>query len=178
LRVFLRFVLCLSSFLIINPSQAFACAIEYRAQPGDSWWSIAEKHGLTLNRVLSLNKAKPQSEILVGDSICVARQAQIQTPTVKTYTKKEIIQIIREEWPDDLEERAIQIARRESKFNPTALGIPNRCCYGLFQIYYRWHKGWLPQVGIEQPTQLFDPRLNSRAAFRMFQRNGGWKPWE
>ncbi|MFM8866759.1 MAG: LysM peptidoglycan-binding domain-containing protein [Ilumatobacteraceae bacterium] len=168
-----------SGFVVLhNPDTAFACATPYTAKHGDSWWSIAEKHGLSLNKVLKLNKAKQSTKILVGDSVCVAVATTKPKPGTVRYTPKEVIQIIREEWPDELEERAIQIARRESKLNPRAIGIPNDCCYGLFQIYYRWHKGWLPAVGVENASQLLDPRLNARAAFRMYQRNNGWGPWE
>ena len=171
--------LMLSGLLVlIESNPAVACQTSYTAQRGDSWWLIAEKHGLTLKRVLKLNRAKTSSKILVGDAVCVA--VEVAKPKVKMvrYRPKEVIQIIREEWPDYLEERAIQIARRESKFNPHAIGIPNDCCYGLFQIYYRWHKSWLPSVGVENASQLLDPRLNARAAFRMYQRNNGWGPWQ
>ena len=178
LKLFLGLATMVSALIFGTVSSASACAMEYRAQAGDSWWSIAEKHGLSLNKVLSLNKAKPANKILVGDSVCVSRQVAVKPTTTQKYSRKEIIQIIRDEWPDDLEERAIEIAHRESKFNPNAIGIPNRCCYGLFQIYYRWHKGWLPEVGVTVSSQLLDPRLNARAAYRMFQRNSGWGPWE
>jgi LysM repeat protein len=165
-------------FVLIEPSPVSACQTSYTAQRGDSWWLIAEKHGLTLTRVLKLNGAKTSSKILVGDAVCVAVASAKPKQEAVRYTPKEVIQIIREEWPDDLEERAIQIARRESKLNPRAIGIPNDCCYGLFQIYYRWHKSWLPSVGVENSSQLLDPRLNARAAFRMYQRNNGWGPWQ
>ena len=49
-------------------------------------------------------------------------------------------QIIRDVWPDDLEEEAIRIATRESNLIPT---VKNYCCYGLFQIYYNAHRTWL-----------------------------------
>jgi hypothetical protein len=178
LKFFVALAVIVPALQVETASTVSACTNEYRAKSGDSWWSIAEKHGITLNRVLSLNKAKTESKILVGDSVCVARQASIQTPKARKYSRGQIIQIIRDEWPDELEERAIQIAFRESKFNPLAIGIPNRCCYGLFQIYYRWHKGWLPEVGVVSNYQLLDPRLNARAAYKMFQRNNGWGPWE
>ncbi len=178
LRLFLLLGLTISAFLTGTATPVSACAMEYRAQQGDSWWSIAEEHGLSLNRVLSLNKAKPESKILIGDSVCVLRQSAGKPPVAQKYSKKEVIEIIRNEWPDELEERALQIAHRESKFNPNAIGIPNRCCYGLFQIFYRWHKGWLPEIGVTRSAQLLDPRLNARAAYRMFQRNNGWGPWE
>ena len=167
-----------------SPVSAASCTSSYSAKSGDSWWSIAQRHGLPLKQVLTLNKANTTTKILIGDDVCVSKTATNKNkPTTQTtqrvkYKTTEVIQIIREEWPDDLEERAIQIARRESKFNPYAVGIPNNCCYGLFQIYYRWHKNWLPNVGITTAEQLLDPRLNAKAAYRMYQRNGGWGPWE
>ena len=169
-----------TALFIANPTTANACATTYAARPGDSWWSIAEKHGVSLNKVLTLNKAKPSTKILIGDSVCVAKAGGKgkPAPQVVSYKPREVIQIIREEWPDELEERAIQIARRESKLVPHVIGIPNGCCYGLFQIYYRWHKNWLPQVGVTNSDQLLDPRLNARAAYRLYQRNNGWGPWE
>jgi LysM repeat protein len=171
--------LVVSGLVVLHESNtASACAMPYMAKRGDSWWSIAEKHDLSLNRVLKLNKAKPSTEIFVGDPVCVAAETIKPKPESVRYSHKEVIQIIREEWPDELEERAIQIAWRESKFNPRAIGIPNDCCYGLFQIYYRWHKGWLPSVGVDNASQLLDPRLNARAAYRMYQRNSGWGPWQ
>ena len=176
----------LATFLIAAPLtvNAATCANTYAAKPGDSWWSIAQRHGLSLKRVLSLNNAKSDTTILIGDDVCIAKQAgntNKKTPKVATrikYSPAQVTQIIREEWPDELEERAIQIAIRESKLNPYAIGIPNNCCYGLFQIYYRWHKTWLPNVGITSAEQLLDPRLNAKAAYRMYQRNNGWGPWE
>ncbi len=173
-----------TALFIANPATANACATTYAAKSGDSWWSIAERHGLPLSRVLTLNKATTTTKILIGDDVCVAKtsstkQAQTTPAPIRIkYTQAEVIQIIREEWPDELEERALKIARRESKFNPYAVGIPNNCCYGLFQIYYRWHKTWLPNVGVTSAEQLLDPRLNARAAYRMYQRNNGWGPWE
>ena len=166
--------------VLADSSSVSACSNQYVAKRGDSWWSIAEKHGLSLNKVLGLNSAQSSKKILIGDAICVARTAKnsASPPARVRYKPSEVEQIIREEWPDDLEERAIQIARRESKLNPVVIGIPNKCCYGLFQIYYRWHKTWLPNVGVNSSEQLLDPRLNARAAYRLFQRNNGWGPWE
>jgi hypothetical protein len=77
-------------------------------------------------------------------------------------------------WPDELEERALQIVDRESNFVPTA---KNYCCYGLFQIYYEVHRSWLADIGITSATQLFDPATNARAAYVLYQRAGGFGPW-
>ena len=88
-----------------------------------------------------------------------------------------VIQIIRDTWPDHLEERALAIAQRESNLRPRVVNRSG-CCYGLFQIYYRWHKTWLPNVGVRSAQDLLDPRLNAAAAYRMYQRNNGWGPWE
>ena len=158
---------------------AAPCSKTYVGKRGDSWWSIAPKSNITLNRVLKLNGAKPSTKILIGDEVCVPGQSTpvATTPTIPKYTQAEVIQIIRDAWPDDLEERALFIAHRESKYQPGAIS-GGKCCYGLFQIYYRWHKTWLPEVGVTSANQLLDPRLNAAAAYRMYQRNNGWGPWK
>ena len=164
---------------VVPPQQvdAASCPRTYIAKHGDSWWSIAQKSNTTLNRVLKLNGAKTTSRILVGDEVCVPISTVTTTPVVPKYTQAEVIQIIRDAWPDDLEERALFIAHRESKYHPGAIS-GSKCCYGLFQIYYRWHKSWLPEVGVTSADSLLDPRLNAAAAYRMYQRNNGWGPWK
>jgi LysM repeat protein len=86
----------------------------------------------------------------------------------------EIEQIIRDVWPDDLEEQALRIAWRESGYNPYAQSY---CCSGLFQIYYDVHAIWLADLGINSASDLYDPRLNAEAAYTLYQRSGGWSPW-
>jgi LysM repeat protein len=97
----------------------------------------------------------------------------VTSPT-RTYTKDEIVQIIREEWPDHLEEKALTIVQRESRFNPLA---KNSCCYGLFQINWNAHKSWLVTIGVTSATQLLDPRVNAHAAYIVYQRSGSFAPW-
>ncbi len=86
----------------------------------------------------------------------------------------EIEQIIRDAWPDDLEEQALRIAWRESSYNPRA---QNHCCSGLFQIYYDVHASWLAGLGINSVEGLYDPHLNATAAYALYQRSGSWEPW-
>jgi hypothetical protein len=83
-------------------------------------------------------------------------------------------QIIRDVWPDDLEDRALTIATRESRLIPTAR---NYCCHGLFQIYWSIHRGWLATYGVTNVEQLYDAETNARMALVLFQRAGGWGPW-
>ena len=151
------------------------CAVNYTVRRGDSWWSIAEANGTSLKSVMTLNRAKMSTLIRPGEVVCLPARESITTPT---YTQREIVEIIREIWPDELEDRAIAIAKRESKLQPNVIGIPNKCCYGLFQIYYRWHKQWLPKIGVVKASQLLDPRLNTKAAYQIYLRNNGWGPWE
>jgi hypothetical protein len=86
----------------------------------------------------------------------------------------EIEQIIRDVWPDELEEQALRIAWRESNYNPYA---QNFCCSGLFQIYYDVHASWLADLGVSSAADLYDPRTNAEAAYALYQRSGGWSPW-
>jgi LysM repeat protein len=154
-----------------------ACTKNYTVKQGDSWWRIAEKNDSTLRRLLKINNAKQSTRILPGDQVCIPTAANVIIKPLKSeFTRAEVIQFIRDAWPDQLEERALAIAQRESNLQPSALS-GSKCCYGLFQIYYRWHTTWLPQVGVTSPAQLLDPRLNAAAAYRLYQRNG-WGPWE
>ncbi|MEO6125345.1 MAG: LysM peptidoglycan-binding domain-containing protein [Ilumatobacteraceae bacterium] len=95
-------------------------------------------------------------------------------PPSNTYTKAEVAQIIRDVWPDELEDEAIRIATRESNLIPT---VRNYCCFGLFQLYWNVHKGWMASAGITSSDQLFDPHVNAYAAYAMYLRAGGWGPW-
>jgi hypothetical protein len=95
-------------------------------------------------------------------------------PPPKTYTPAEVESIIREVWPDDLEDHALAIAQRESHLNPTS---HNYCCYGLFAIYYEAGKRLLNSIGITSPAQLYDPWVNTRAALAIYQ-VAGWDPWK
>ena len=81
--------------------------------------------------------------------------------------------IIRDVWPDHLENEAVRIAKRESNLQPE---VRNACCFGLFQIYYNVHRSWLADLGITSSNQLFDARTNAEAAYALYQRNG-WQPW-
>jgi len=82
-------------------------------------------------------------------------------------------EIIRAVWPDDIEDRAVAIATRESRLVPTAR---NACCYGLFQIHFAAHRVWLASIGVTSPTQLLDPNVNAFVAYGLYQA-AGWGPW-
>ena len=170
-------VIATCSLVTVAPlAQAANCSATYTVKSGDSWWRIAEKNKTNLRKVLTLNNAKKTTKLFVGKTVCVPAPAQV-APPAQTFTRAEVIQFIRDAWPDELEERALAIAQRESKLLP---GVVNRsgCCYGIFQIYYRWHKTWLPNVGVNSAQDLLNPRLSAIAAYRMYQRNNGWAPWE
>ena len=94
-------------------------------------------------------------------------------PPPNTYTRAQVAQIIRDVWPDDLEDEAIRIATRESNLIPT---VRNSCCYGLFQIYYAAHRAWLASIGVTSAAQLYDPHVNASAALALYN-SSGWAPW-
>ncbi|MEO6651404.1 MAG: LysM peptidoglycan-binding domain-containing protein [Ilumatobacteraceae bacterium] len=88
---------------------------------------------------------------------------------------EQVKQMIRDTWPADQHEMAFFIANRESGFDPRADN--NFCCYGVFQIYFEVHKGWLDDFGVHTASDLFDAEKNIAAAYRIYQRSGGWGPW-
>ncbi|HYN33789.1 MAG TPA: hypothetical protein VES40_14280 [Ilumatobacteraceae bacterium] len=95
-------------------------------------------------------------------------------PPATTAGPGEVEAVIRSVWPDELEERALEIARRESNYNPRA---KNSCCYGVFQVYWSVHRSWLSGIGVTSADQLYDPATNARAALVLYERSGGWGPW-
>ena len=126
---------------------------------------------------LSLNASTTSTPIFIGDQICISSQPIIVVPSER-YTRKQIVAIIREIWPDELEDTAIFVARRESNLVPSVIGGKADCCLGLFQIYWSVHKSWLSRAGISDPAQLLDPRTNAEAARLLYRRNGNsWRPW-
>ena len=165
----------LVSLLAVLPSNVHAqqCSNAYTAKRGDSWWSIAQSANTTLNKIFKINNATAKTQILVGDEICIP----VRTSAPQSLSRAQVIQLIRDAWPDDLEEKAITIAQRESNLSPRAVSS-SKCCYGLFQIYYRFHKSWLPNVGVNSANELLNPQLNAVAAYRMYQRSNGWGPWK
>jgi hypothetical protein len=82
--------------------------------------------------------------------------------------------LVRSMWPDDSEDRAVQIVQRESNFDPSAYN--GWCCYGLFQIYFDANKSSLAGLGVTSAQQLYDPVTNINVALWMYQRSG-WRPW-
>jgi hypothetical protein len=97
-----------------------------------------------------------------------------EPPPPSSPPPADIERIIRSVWPDELEDRALEIAWRESGYRAN---VRNYCCFGLFQIYWEVHKGWLAEMGVTSSAQLYDAETNARAAFALYQRSGGWGPW-
>jgi hypothetical protein len=144
---------------------------------------LAARFKLSMRELLTMNSASSSTAIFVGDTICVSQQPIVtQQPVItqptETYTRRQVVAIIREVWPDEHEENALVVARRESWYVPTAIGGTRNCCYGLFQMYWSVHRSWLAKMGITEPSQLLDPRTNTEAALALFRRNGNsWRPW-
>ena len=159
------------------------CGKYFQARPGDSWSRIAARFGLSQTKLLTLNGARESTKIFIGDRLCLRTRESEPTvvqaqQNIQTHTGKEVVAIIREIWPDEFEELALMIARRESNLKPNVVGGSKGCCIGLFQIYFSVHSEWLAKIGVTESSQLLDPRVNTETAYKMFNRNGeSWKPW-
>ncbi len=176
------------------------CSNTYTVARGDAWVLIAKKVGTTTKALLAANNATRRTALYPGRTVCLPKGAAVPASTpaptttakppsttvpaappttvasrpVNNYSKAQAEQIIREVWPDDLEDHAVFIAKRESHLTPN---VNNYCCYGLFQIYYSVHKKWLAQIGVTSAAQLWDPRINAYAALVLYQRAGSFAPW-
>ena len=86
----------------------------------------------------------------------------------------EVEAIIREVWPDDIEVRALCIAKREARLRAD---LNNWCCYGVFAIYFDYVAADLRRTyGIDEPADLYAARTNVALAYQIYLR-GGWDPW-
>ena len=174
-------IAAVSVAFVAAPASADACERVHRAKPNDSWTRIAARFSVSLRTLYTLNSAKESTPIFIGDRICLPAEpvdpAVARAETI-TYARRDVVNIIREVWPDDQEENALFVAQRESKLRPGAVGGTGKCCYGLFQIYYRVHKEWLAGIGVTEAAQLLDPRVSAEAALELYRRNGSsWRPW-
>ena len=131
----------------------------------------------------------PRAGVTTATNAAPTTRSSASTPTVTTappaptttvparpaaVSAAEAVAIIREVWPDDLEERAIEIAWRESNHRSN---VNNSCCYGLFQIHWEAHRSWLSSLGVSSAWQLYDAKVNAVAAYTLYQRAGGFGPW-
>ena len=187
-----------------NESSAPRCGLDYVVQAGDSWYGIASRAGVKAGPLAAVNGRTIASPLKVGQTICLpegARRPTVTTTTTRppssgsssgsgsnisgdmrqipytptrSYSRAEVEQIVRDVWPDHLENDALFVVQRESRFNPSAR---NSCCLGLFQIHWRAHRSWLANYGVTDPTQLLDPAINARMALAAWERSGSWRPW-
>ena len=183
-------------------SSAPRCGLDYVVQPGDSWYGIASRAGVKAGPLAAVNGKTLSSPLRVGQTICLpegARRPPATTTTTRPpqqsgssmqtsandmrqvpyeparlYSRDEVERIVRSVWPDHLENDALYVVQRESRFNP---GSRSRCCIGIFQINWGSHKRWLANYGVTNPTQLLDPEVNARMALVTWERSGSWRPW-
>jgi LysM repeat protein len=154
----------------------------YTVVRNDSWSRIASKAGIAMGELLKLNNAKTSTFLQIGDTVCVPRTSKLGVdsqalklpPPAKVYSAKQSRQIIRDVWPDRLEEKALAIVQRESRMNAAAY---SSCCVGLFQIKWDSHKSWLADIGVDSAHDLLDAGVNAKAALQLYKRSGGWGPW-
>ena len=168
-------------------SVSAACARPYKAVKNDSWSRIADKTGVSVQALLKANDASTKSMILIGDTLCLPKGTTWKKPSTQAsglrnlpapstrYSTKQAAAVIREVFPDHLENKAISLAKRESKLTATSY---TWCCVGLFQINWWAHKPWLKTMGVTKASQLLDARVNARAAYAVYKRSGGWSPWD
>lgn len=179
------------------------CGSSYVVRAGDAWTLIADRASIPTRTLLEHNGAAARDMLYPGDELCLPQGVRVVIPattvvpsttsapsvTAATTTtvaippspsNSEVERIIRAIWPDDLEERALKIAWRESNYQADADN--GWCCVGLFQIYWTIHQTWLGSIGVTSRAPLFDAEINTRAALALYerslaQRGDGWHPW-
>ncbi|MGA0878947.1 MAG: LysM peptidoglycan-binding domain-containing protein [Ilumatobacteraceae bacterium] len=164
-----------------------SCSGKYTVKAGDSWNRIATSYSVSGSALAAANGKSIKSTLLIGQSLCLPAGAKAPPsapaasapsgsapPAPKTYTRAEMEQLVRNYWPDELEEQAFYVVHRESRWVPSA---KNFCCYGLFQLNWLAHQSWMRGHGITDPSQLQDAETNIRIAYIVYQRSNSWRPW-
>jgi hypothetical protein len=91
----------------------------------------------------------------------------------RQYSAEEVKSLIRQTWPADSVDKALDVAWKESNY---LAGADNgSCCLGVFQINYASHQRRLAARGLGR-NGLFDARVNIEIALEIF-REQGWSPW-
>jgi hypothetical protein len=91
----------------------------------------------------------------------------------RQYSTEEVKALIRQMWPADSVDKALDVAWKESNY---LAGADNGfCCLGVFQINYASHQRRLAARGLGR-NGLFDARVNIEIALEIF-REQGWSPW-
>ena len=91
----------------------------------------------------------------------------------RLYSTEEVKSLIRQMWPADSVDKALDVAWKESNY---LAGADNGwCCLGVFQINYPSHQRRLAARGLGRDG-LFDARVNIEIALEIF-REQGWSPW-
>ena len=171
----------------VAPAKA-QCNNTYKVVAGDSWYGIASKVGAKINDLTAVNSMTLRSILHIGDVICLPAGAKAPVPStttpkssgsanvvsVRRYTRAELEAIVRDVWPDDLEETAFFVIGRESNWNNLS---QNSCCLGIFQLNFNAHKSWMKNYGVTDRSQLLDPVVNAQLGLVVYNRSGGWGPW-
>jgi hypothetical protein len=91
----------------------------------------------------------------------------------RQYSTEEVKSLIRQMWPAESLDKALDVAWKESNY---LAGADNGiCCLGVFQINYSSHQRRLAARGLGR-NALFDARVNIEIALEIF-REQGWSPW-
>ncbi|MFZ9722003.1 MAG: LysM peptidoglycan-binding domain-containing protein, partial [Ilumatobacteraceae bacterium] len=109
----------------VSSAGAASCTTYHTAKRNDSWSRIAARFKVKMSTLLEINSASTTTAIFIGDQICLSTQVVV-TPSAEapktTFKRRDVVAIIREVWPDELEENALYVARRESNLKPAVVG--------------------------------------------------------
>jgi hypothetical protein len=155
-------------------------ALDRLRQMGYTWTTDAGalkaiKHWQRVNGLVVDGDVGPQTLASLGLSGANVNAPAVRVNPPAPQPSCDTECIIREVWPDDLEDKAVRTAKRESGPN-LLVTAHNACCYGNFQIYFQAHRAMLADFGVHQPSDLYDPRVNATVAYALYQQVG-WQPW-
>ncbi len=95
------------------------------------------------------------------------------TKAIAKYSSAQVMALIRQMWPADSVDKALEVASKESGYDSRAFN--GWCCYGVFQINYGSQYQRLNNRGLGLEW-LYDAKVNIEIAIEIFNEQG-WAPW-
>ncbi|MFE0508579.1 peptidoglycan-binding protein [Streptomyces sp. NPDC058964] len=118
-----------------------------------------------------------RADLAVDGVVGPATQSRLSNPgsvNLNTRSAAQIEAMIRQTFPDNLEAKAIRVARCESGLNEIAVGRNNNGSrdFGVFQF----NNGGTLESYLGTTSRALDAPQNIAAAYRLYQARG-WQPW-
>lgn len=167
-------VLCLAT-LSQGASGSCVSALQTRLDQLGAHLTVDGSFGLATRNAVEAFQGR--ADLAVDGIVGPATQGRLNDPGTVNLSSRSAAQVellIRQTFPDNLEDKAIRVARCESGLSEIAVGRNNNSSrdFGVFQF----NNGGTLQIYLGTTSRALDASRNIAAAYRLYQ-SRGWQPW-